>query len=189
MDNGLRRWLVAGAALSACSKPATECRARTPSWARVGVLRAGARCAGMGAGNKIRWRGGGVEMNTTQVPCKSRTCDASSTPPTGPTWRTAPGGVEPTLAHPHELPLAETSSRTVGLIGTHTMTPRHAAASPCAGTRREFLWESGAGFAGLALTALLEQDGFFARHASAAEARPGKYADPLAPKNPHFKPK
>jgi hypothetical protein len=54
----------------------------------------------------------------------------------------------------------------------------------CTGTRREFLWESGAGFAGLALTALLEQDGFFGRHAAAAE--PAAYRSPLAPKPPHF---
>lgn len=41
----------------------------------------------------------------------------------------------------------------------------------CAGTRREFLWQTGAGFAGLALTAMLEADGFFAR---AAEPAPRK---------------
>jgi hypothetical protein len=52
----------------------------------------------------------------------------------------------------------------------------------CTGTRREFLWEMGAGFAGVALTALLDGDGFFARHASAA----GAYANPLAVKKPHF---
>src|SRR5688572_11670962 len=33
----------------------------------------------------------------------------------------------------------------------------------CAGRRREFLWQTGAGFAGLALSALLDQDGFFSR--------------------------
>jgi hypothetical protein len=38
----------------------------------------------------------------------------------------------------------------------------------CAGTRREFLWQAGAGFAGLALTALLDQDGFFQGPAAAA---------------------
>ncbi len=53
----------------------------------------------------------------------------------------------------------------------------------CTGTRREFLWEMGAGFAGLALTALLERDGFFARHAAAS---PGAAAGPLAPRPPHF---
>src|SRR5262245_11413954 len=55
----------------------------------------------------------------------------------------------------------------------------------CTGTRREFLWETGAGFAGLALTALLEQDGFFARHGCASE-RPGAYRSPLTPRPPHF---
>jgi len=42
----------------------------------------------------------------------------------------------------------------------------------CCGTRREFLWQAGAGFAGLALTALLDQDGFFGGKAVAA-VRPG----------------
>jgi hypothetical protein len=36
--------------------------------------------------------------------------------------------------------------------------------------RREFLWQAGAGFTGLALTALLESDGFFGRHAVAASS-------------------
>lgn len=49
--------------------------------------------------------------------------------------------------------------------------------------RREFVWEMGAGFAGLALVSLLDRDGFFARHASAANA---DVADPLAPKAGHF---
>src|SRR5689334_10987352 len=35
--------------------------------------------------------------------------------------------------------------------------------SGCVGTRREFLWQTGAGFAGVALAALLQKDGFFAR--------------------------
>jgi hypothetical protein len=56
----------------------------------------------------------------------------------------------------------------------------------CTGTRREFLWEMGAGFAGLALTALLERDGFFARHAGAAQTRTA--ANPLAVRPPHFAP-
>jgi Protein of unknown function (DUF1501) len=55
----------------------------------------------------------------------------------------------------------------------------------CRRTRREFLWEAGAGFTGLALTGLLSADGFFGT-ASAAEPRP---ANPLAPKKPHFEPK
>ncbi len=38
----------------------------------------------------------------------------------------------------------------------------------CRGTRREFLWEAGAGFAGVALAALLDGDGFFGSRAVAA---------------------
>src|SRR5262252_9278481 len=56
----------------------------------------------------------------------------------------------------------------------------------CRRTRREFLWEAGAGFTGLALTALLSQDGFFAGQAVAADGV-SKFANPLAPKQPHFK--
>ena len=37
----------------------------------------------------------------------------------------------------------------------------------CKNTRREFLWETGAGFTGLALTGLLAGDGFFAKQAFA----------------------
>src|SRR5438874_2503191 len=54
----------------------------------------------------------------------------------------------------------------------------------CGRTRREFLWEVGAGFTGLALTGLLSRDGFFA---SAQTTQPG--ANPLAPRPPHFTPK
>src|SRR5712691_2307426 len=55
----------------------------------------------------------------------------------------------------------------------------------CRRTRREFLWEAGAGFTGLALTGLLSGDGFFANRA-AASAKP---VNPLAPKQPQFTPK
>ncbi|MBI2826561.1 MAG: DUF1501 domain-containing protein [Planctomycetia bacterium] len=60
---------------------------------------------------------------------------------------------------------------------------------PCGVTRREFVWEMGAGFAGLALASLLDGDGFFARHARGGEASAatGAAAGPLAPKPPHFK--
>src|SRR5262245_3877061 len=48
--------------------------------------------------------------------------------------------------------------------------------------RRQFLWEIAAGFAGLALTSLLEGDGFFGRQARASGiAVPG----PLFPKPAH----
>ena len=53
----------------------------------------------------------------------------------------------------------------------------------CTGSRREFLWQAGAGFGGLALTDLLSGDGFFDRHLSAAQPN---NLDPLAPKLPHF---
>ncbi len=54
----------------------------------------------------------------------------------------------------------------------------------CGRTRREFLWEAGAGFTGLALTGLLTLDGFLPR-ARAAEP----FVNPLAPRKPHFPPK
>lgn len=49
----------------------------------------------------------------------------------------------------------------------------------CRRTRREFLWEAGAGFTGLALTSLLSNDNFFAQET----ARSG---NPLAERAPHF---
>src|SRR3989441_227470 len=52
----------------------------------------------------------------------------------------------------------------------------------CPGSRREFLWQMGAGFAGVALTALLDADGFFTRSAVAATAE----LNPLLPRPPHF---
>src|SRR5688500_5127262 len=60
-------------------------------------------------------------------------------------------------------------------------------APPCPGLRRQFLWQAGAGFAGLALTALLDGDGFFARHAHGSA--PATYVSPLAPRLPHFAPR
>jgi len=49
----------------------------------------------------------------------------------------------------------------------------------CKKTRREFLWETGAGFTGLAMTGLLSADGFF-NQASASESK----ANPLYPRSP-----
>jgi hypothetical protein len=54
----------------------------------------------------------------------------------------------------------------------------------CGRTRREFLWQTGAGFTGLALTGLLSADGFFGRRGPAPAAQP--YVNPLAPRPPHF---
>ncbi len=53
---------------------------------------------------------------------------------------------------------------------------------PCGQSRREFVWEMGGGFAGLALSALLAEDGFFAKHARAAPLPD----HPLAVKKPHL---
>src|SRR3954466_7503660 len=55
----------------------------------------------------------------------------------------------------------------------------------CGRTRREFLWETGAGFTGLALTGLLSADGFFANKARAGDLTT-KFVNPLPPKKPHF---
>jgi hypothetical protein len=53
--------------------------------------------------------------------------------------------------------------------------------------RREFLWEMGAGCAGLALTSLLESEGFFQRHAYAAPASsPASSGHPLQARPSHF---
>lgn len=57
------------------------------------------------------------------------------------------------------------------------------APTPCGRTRREFFWQAGGGFVGTALTYLLARDGFFARHANAADA---PIISPLAPKPAHF---
>src|SRR5438128_2006822 len=51
----------------------------------------------------------------------------------------------------------------------------------CGRTRREFLWEAGAGFTGLALSGLLDRDGFFAQAAS--DNPPSAI---LNPQPPHF---
>jgi hypothetical protein len=53
--------------------------------------------------------------------------------------------------------------------------------TPCGRTRREFLWQVGGGFAGLALVDLLSRDGFFQSQADAQEGVAGH-----APRQPHF---
>ena len=55
---------------------------------------------------------------------------------------------------------------------------------PCGTTRREFVWEMGAGFAGLALSSLLDSDGFYGKHAIGAEK--GNTANTLAPRDGHL---
>ena len=56
----------------------------------------------------------------------------------------------------------------------------------CRRTRREFLWQSGAGFGAAALSSMLTTDGFFNQSASAADL---SLRSPLAVKPPHFAPK
>lgn len=56
----------------------------------------------------------------------------------------------------------------------------------CRRTRREFLWQAGGGFAGLALAGLLDRD-FLAAQDVRADGT--KWINPLAPKKPHFAPK
>src|SRR5881275_671904 len=57
----------------------------------------------------------------------------------------------------------------------------------CGRTRREFLWETGAGFTGVALAGLLGTD-FFVRQTVAADGV-RKFVNPLAPKQPPLEPK
>ncbi len=52
---------------------------------------------------------------------------------------------------------------------------------PCGNTRREFIWQMGGGFAGLALADLLSTDGFFDKHVQADDSK-----GPLTPKDGHF---
>jgi uncharacterized protein DUF1501 len=52
----------------------------------------------------------------------------------------------------------------------------------CGRTRRQFLWEMGGGFVGVALAGLLEES-FFGQQAAAADGLT-KWANPLAPKKP-----
>lgn len=58
----------------------------------------------------------------------------------------------------------------------------------CGQTRRESLWQVGAGFTGLALTGLLEQDGFFQTEAR-ADTGPAVWKPPLAAREPHHVPR
>ena len=58
----------------------------------------------------------------------------------------------------------------------------------CGRTRREFLWQAGAGFTGVALAEMLGRDGFLARQTVAAD-NTTPYANPLAPRNSQLMPK
>jgi uncharacterized protein DUF1501 len=55
----------------------------------------------------------------------------------------------------------------------------------CGRTRRQFLWELGCGFTGVALAGLLGDDGFLGTQAYAADGKT-PFRNPLAPKKPHF---
>jgi len=54
----------------------------------------------------------------------------------------------------------------------------------CRRTRREFLWETGAGFGGLGLTSLLSGDGFFSAPKAGAAETAAQFINPMQPKPP-----
>jgi Protein of unknown function (DUF1501) len=56
---------------------------------------------------------------------------------------------------------------------------------PCNNTRREFVWQMGGGFSGLALASLLERDGFFGRNAYGSPLPPVQSGSPLAKRPAH----
>jgi hypothetical protein len=58
----------------------------------------------------------------------------------------------------------------------------------CGRTRREMLWQTGAGFTGVGLTGLLSEDGFFSSVAAADTDLP-QHKNPLAARSPHFAPR
>ena len=60
---------------------------------------------------------------------------------------------------------------------------RQAPGSFCGRTRREFLWDIGGGFGSVALSALMQSDGFLARQAVAADGIT-PFVNPLAPRVP-----
>ncbi len=64
----------------------------------------------------------------------------------------------------------------------------HSTHNFCRRTRREFLWEAGGGFTGVALAGLLGREGFFNAQTANADGVT-KYENPLAPKQPHFQPR
>ncbi|MGD9646742.1 MAG: DUF1501 domain-containing protein [Pirellulales bacterium] len=63
---------------------------------------------------------------------------------------------------------------------------RSAAAFPCGLTRRELVWQMGAGFVGTALAGMLQSDGWSPRAARGATAGATSPSGPLAPRQPHF---
>jgi hypothetical protein len=55
----------------------------------------------------------------------------------------------------------------------------------CGRTRREALWQTGAGFTGLGLLSMLSQDGFLSQQSVAADGQT-EFQNPLAAKEPNF---
>src|SRR5580692_3126147 len=64
---------------------------------------------------------------------------------------------------------------------TNRFRPNH---TPCGRTRREFLWQVGGGFAGLALIDLLSRDNAFRAEARGDE--PDRSLNPSRARPPHF---
>lgn len=58
----------------------------------------------------------------------------------------------------------------------------------CGRTRREFLWQTGSGFTGVALTGLMADDGFLSQQSVAADGQT-PWKNPLAARPPQFAPK
>ncbi len=67
---------------------------------------------------------------------------------------------------------------------TDSSQPNRGQGSFCGRTRREFFWQTGAGFTGLALAGLLD-GGFFNSQKACADGV-SDWKNPLAPKEPHF---
>ena len=58
----------------------------------------------------------------------------------------------------------------------------HSSAQFCRRTRREFLWQTGAGFGALGLTSLLSQDNFFGSGQARAAETAAQFINPMQPK-------
>mgnify|MGYP001378851596 CR=1 FL=1 len=73
-------------------------------------------------------------------------------------------------------------------MATHEHSDSRPKGTFCGRTRREFLWEAGGAFTSVALTGLLAADGFLNSQAVAADGITD-WANPYAPRTPHFAPK
>ncbi|MDZ4818849.1 MAG: DUF1501 domain-containing protein [Planctomycetota bacterium] len=63
--------------------------------------------------------------------------------------------------------------------------PKQTGGAFCGRTRREFFWQAGGAFTSLALTGMLQGDGFLSSQAVAADGQTS-FLNPLAAKQPHF---